>query len=121
VHGLARLASDILFQSELLFSNAVIGSFVGLAMTISMPLILEFLYQNVLDPSDWEYAQGRLTDLAAYEEVRHTPANVADESWRSSTIYIVFVSFAQTGNVYKSVQEAKAALRAKELAGASNR
>lgn len=45
VHGLARIASDILFQSRLLFQNRIIGSFVGLMMTVSMPAILEFLYQ----------------------------------------------------------------------------
>jgi hypothetical protein len=70
VHGLARLASDVLFQSKILFSNAVVGSVVGFFMSLSMPLILEFLYQNVLDEGDWQYAQSRLSDLACYEEVR---------------------------------------------------
>ncbi|EWM27076.1 zeaxanthin epoxidase [Nannochloropsis gaditana] len=87
VHGLARIASDVLFQSKLLFSNPVIGSFVGLMMTISMPLILEFLYQNVLDESDWGNAKGRLSNMAAYE----------DQS-----------------NTYKSVREAQQALASKE-------
>ena len=87
VHGLARIASDILFQSRALFQNRVIGSFVGLMMTVSMPLILEFLYQNVLDEEDWGNAVSRLSNLAAYEDKTNT---------------------------YKSVREAQAALQAKE-------
>lgn len=87
VHGLARIASDILFQSRLLFQNRVVGAFVGLLMTVSMPLILEFLYQNVLDEEDWGSAVSRLSNLAAYED---------------------------KSNTYKSVREAQQALQAKE-------
>jgi zeaxanthin epoxidase len=87
VHGLARIASDVLFQSKLLFENKVIGAFVGLMMTVSMPLILEFLYQNVLDENDWGEAKRRLADLALYED-------------KTST--------------YKSVKDAQAALQRKE-------
>ncbi len=87
VHGLARIASDVLFQSRLLFQNRVIGGFVGLMMTVSMPVILDFLYQNVLDEDDWGNAQSRLSNLALYEDKTNT---------------------------YKSVREAQEALRRRE-------
>lgn len=70
VHGLARIASDVLFFSGVLFSNPYIGSLVGFLMNFSMPYILEFLYQNPLDEVDWQHTKGRLTDMASYEEVR---------------------------------------------------
>jgi len=69
VHGFARIASDILFYSGLLFSNIVIQSVVSLAMQIALPLILEFLYQNVLDDEDKKFTTNRLKSLAEYEVV----------------------------------------------------
>lgn len=77
-------------QSRILFANEVVGSVVGFFMTISMPLILEFLYQNVLDQDDWQYAQGRLSDLACYEEV--SAATADDRSpWRVSELIMSLV------------------------------
>ena len=69
VHGFARIASDILFYSGILFQNAVIQAVVSLSMQISLPLILDFLYQNVLDDADKEFTTSRLKSMAAYEEV----------------------------------------------------
>lgn len=68
VHGLARIASDVLFYSGLLFKNAAIGNVVSFFMNISMPYILEFLYQNVLDAKDWTMTMERLKNKKQYEE-----------------------------------------------------
>jgi hypothetical protein len=37
-------------------------------MNISMPFILEFLYQNVLDAKDWTMTMERLKNKKQYEE-----------------------------------------------------
>lgn len=68
VHGLARIASDVLFYSGLLFKNELIGNFVSFFMNLSMPFILEFLYQNVLDAKDWSMTMERLKNKKQYEQ-----------------------------------------------------
>mmetsp|Transcript_8848 Transcript_8848/g.30231 ORF Transcript_8848/g.30231 Transcript_8848/m.30231 type:complete len:152 (-) Transcript_8848:96-551(-) len=66
VQGLARIASDILFYSELLFKNEFIGRMVGFAMGISLPVILQYLYLNTLDTKDADNIAERLGAANAY-------------------------------------------------------
>ena len=78
VHGLARIASDVLFYSGLLFKNEWIGNFVSFFMNLSMPFILEFLYQNVLDAKDLSMTMKRLKDKQLYDNDDSMYASVVE-------------------------------------------
>jgi len=73
VQGVSRAASDILIGEtiRLLLTNEIVGTVAGTFMSaVYLPLVFNFLYQNVLSPEDQAAVLERLVERDVYNKER---------------------------------------------------